>query len=64
MFISLYSNSVFQVKLSVNVFEDESVRSTSGLMKVVSVLCRVLYGNKITEISKGLFEGLFSLQLL
>uniref|UniRef100_A0A7N6BTP4 Slit homolog 2 (Drosophila) n=1 Tax=Anabas testudineus TaxID=64144 RepID=A0A7N6BTP4_ANATE len=24
----------------------------------------VLYGNKITEISKGLFEGLFSLQLL
>lgn len=25
---------------------------------------RVLYGNKITELPKGLFEGLFSLQLL
>lgn len=24
----------------------------------------VLYGNKITELPKGLFEGLFSLQLL
>uniref|UniRef100_A0A3Q3IRI7 Slit homolog 2 (Drosophila) n=1 Tax=Monopterus albus TaxID=43700 RepID=A0A3Q3IRI7_MONAL len=31
---------------------------------MVFVLHRVLYGNKITEISKGLFEGLFSLQLL
>uniref|UniRef100_A0A670ZEN6 Slit guidance ligand 2 n=1 Tax=Pseudonaja textilis TaxID=8673 RepID=A0A670ZEN6_PSETE len=26
--------------------------------------CRVLYGNKITELPKGLFEGLFALQLL
>lgn len=25
---------------------------------------RVLYGNKITEIAKGLFDGLVSLQLL
>lgn len=31
---------------------------------LLMALCRVLYGNKITEISKGLFEGLFSLQLL
>uniref|UniRef100_A0A8C6TUL4 Slit homolog 3 (Drosophila) n=1 Tax=Neogobius melanostomus TaxID=47308 RepID=A0A8C6TUL4_9GOBI len=29
-----------------------------------SVLCRVLYGNKITELPKGLFDGLVSLQLL
>ena len=31
---------------------------------LLMALRRVLYGNKITEISKGLFEGLFSLQLL
>lgn len=30
----------------------------------LSVLCRVLYGNKITELPKGLFDGLVSLQLL
>lgn len=34
------------------------------VINVAFVFCRVLYGNKITEISKGLFEGLFSLQLL
>uniref|UniRef100_A0A4W6F8V2 Slit homolog 3 (Drosophila) n=1 Tax=Lates calcarifer TaxID=8187 RepID=A0A4W6F8V2_LATCA len=31
---------------------------------VLTVLCRVLYGNKITELPKGLFDGLVSLQLL
>uniref|UniRef100_A0A8C5NC76 Slit homolog 3 protein-like n=1 Tax=Gouania willdenowi TaxID=441366 RepID=A0A8C5NC76_GOUWI len=29
-----------------------------------TVLCRVLYGNKIAELPKGLFDGLVSLQLL
>lgn len=31
---------------------------------VLSSLYRVLYGNKITELPKGLFDGLVSLQLL
>uniref|UniRef100_A0A665WD06 Slit homolog 3 (Drosophila) n=1 Tax=Echeneis naucrates TaxID=173247 RepID=A0A665WD06_ECHNA len=31
---------------------------------VLTLLCRVLYGNKITELPKGLFDGLVSLQLL
>uniref|UniRef100_A0A7N8X7A4 Slit homolog 3 (Drosophila) n=1 Tax=Mastacembelus armatus TaxID=205130 RepID=A0A7N8X7A4_9TELE len=31
---------------------------------VLTILCRVLYGNKITELPKGLFDGLVSLQLL
>lgn len=31
---------------------------------VLSPLYRVLYGNKITELPKGLFDGLVSLQLL
>lgn len=31
---------------------------------VSAFFSRVLYGNKITEIAKGLFDGLVSLQLL
>lgn len=36
---------------------------TASLTLFLSV-CRVLYGNKIAEIPKGLFDGLVSLQLL
>ncbi|KAJ8399316.1 hypothetical protein AAFF_G00413540 [Aldrovandia affinis] len=39
-------------------------RPTPTLPALSSSAARVLYGNKITELSKGLFEGLFALQLL
>uniref|UniRef100_A0A672UZJ3 Slit homolog 2 protein n=1 Tax=Strigops habroptila TaxID=2489341 RepID=A0A672UZJ3_STRHB len=35
-----------------------------GFVCLIISWYRVLYGNKITELPKGLFEGLFSLQLL
>lgn len=37
---------------------------TSTVTAVSPFFSRVLYGNKITEIAKGLFDGLVSLQLL
>uniref|UniRef100_A0AAR2J0E5 Slit homolog 1 protein n=1 Tax=Pygocentrus nattereri TaxID=42514 RepID=A0AAR2J0E5_PYGNA len=33
-------------------------------VKAVSLIRRVLYGNKITELPKGVFDGLYALQLL
>lgn len=49
------------ISLSVRV---QSVKYFDPNWIVLSSLCRVLYGNKITELPKGLFDGLVSLQLL
>lgn len=39
-------------------------RKKIGFYLSVSISCRVLYGNKVKDLSSGVFQGLTSLQLL
>ncbi|GAA6079494.1 slit homolog 1 protein-like, partial, partial [Tachysurus ichikawai] len=57
---SLFPCRLFR-DLSKNQISDIADDAFSGLRSLTSL---VLYGNKIAEIPKGLFDGLVSLQLL
>uniref|UniRef100_A0A8C7ZC76 Slit homolog 3 (Drosophila) n=1 Tax=Oryzias sinensis TaxID=183150 RepID=A0A8C7ZC76_9TELE len=60
---------IVEIRLEQNLIKSIPAGAFSPYKKLkricaVSVFCRVLYGNKITELPKGLFDGLVSLQLL
>lgn len=43
----------------------QSIQFRLQLLQILlSLTYRVLYGNKITELPKGVFDGLYALQLL
>uniref|UniRef100_A0A7N6FHZ1 Slit homolog 3 (Drosophila) n=1 Tax=Anabas testudineus TaxID=64144 RepID=A0A7N6FHZ1_ANATE len=49
---------------TIHIRKKSLVNTVTLMMLFLTVLCSVLYGNKITELPKGLFDGLVSLQLL
>uniref|UniRef100_A0A7N6FDY6 Slit homolog 3 (Drosophila) n=1 Tax=Anabas testudineus TaxID=64144 RepID=A0A7N6FDY6_ANATE len=56
--------SIQKCYTTIHIRKKSLVNTVTLMMLFLTVLCSVLYGNKITELPKGLFDGLVSLQLL